>query len=150
MTLMEILVDAHQSESTRYGLTFSDLHHVGADYFRCCWECRSSQFSQYESSGPATFLFSITNRNADIRKELYANVVWSVAPPFCAHDEGTDGLGSSRDELPSSCFVSVFGGSISCSLSTSQITRVFLILRDCHDFVSLSFFTKEEPTLGDA
>ena len=96
-SLFMILVVAHQSESTRCGLTFSDdFLYVGAEYFRCCWKCRSSQFSQYEASGPATFLFSITNRNVDICKELYANVVWSVAPPcsneFCARDERTDGV----------------------------------------------------------
>ena len=38
------------------------------------------------ASGPATFLFSsIMNRIVDVRKELYANVVWSVAPP-CSNE----------------------------------------------------------------
>ena len=44
-SLFMIVVVAHQSESTRYGLTFpDDFLHVDAEYFRCCWKCRSSSF----------------------------------------------------------------------------------------------------------
>ena len=54
-----ILVVAHQSESTRYGLTFpDDFLHVDAEYLVCCWKMSFQPVSQYE-------------------EELYANVGWS-------------------------------------------------------------------------
>ena len=67
----------HQSESTRLGLTFFQTvhHHVGAECFRCCWKCCSSQFPQYEASGSTTFPLNITMCDVDIRRGLYANVV---------------------------------------------------------------------------
>ena len=70
ITLHDFVWLPHQSESTLYGLTFSQAvhHHVDTECFRCCWKCCSSQFSRYEASGCTTFLLCVTMCNVGIRQ----------------------------------------------------------------------------------
>ena len=116
-------------------------------------KCCSSQTSLInEPADSTTLLTSIMKRKVDIRKEMCANIVLSVAR-ICSTEffffermtEGTDGVGSIHDvfssgwvALPERKYSVQIGWSMLSFLSTFQLFRFFLageflsrLLRDC-------------------